>query len=53
MPFKSKAQARLMYAIAKGNKKADIPKSVAEDYIKASKGMNFKRLREKIGKKKK
>lgn len=50
MPFVSKAQARLMYAASEGKSDKVSPK-VANDYINASKGMKFKRLKEKIGKK--
>lgn len=52
MPFKSKSQARLMYTAAAG-KSDKVSPEVAEKYIKESKGMKFKRLREKILKPKK
>ena len=51
MPFKSIQQAKLMYAAANGYTDK-VPKKVAEEYIKASKGIKFKNLREKIKKKK-
>lgn len=50
--FKSKAQQRLMYSAAEGDTDK-VPKKVAKEYISASKGMNFKRLKEKISQKKK
>lgn len=50
MPFKSKSQARLMYAAAEG-KSDKVSPEVAKEYINKSKGMKFKRLKEKIGKK--
>jgi len=52
MPFKSKAQARLMYAASKG-KSDKVSRKVAQKYIKESKGQDFKRLREYLKKDKK
>ena len=51
MPLKSKAQQRLMYATISG---ADtrVPKKVAKKYIKETSKKDFKKLLEKVGKKK-
>lgn len=50
--IKSKKQQRLMYATAAG---ADtgVPKEVAKEYIKSTPKEAFKKLKEKVGKKKK
>ena len=52
MPLKSKSQQRLIYATAAG---ADtgVPKEVAKEYIKSTPKEAFKKLKEKVGKKKK
>lgn len=50
MPFKSKAQARFMYAVENDPelaKKKHVPQSVAKDFIDASKGKSLKKLPEK------
>lgn len=52
MPFKSKAQARLMYSAAEGDTDK-VPRTVAKKYIKESKGMRFKKLKERLSEKKK
>lgn len=51
MPFRSKSQQRLMYAAAAG-KSDKVSPEVAKKYISESKGVNFKRLKEKLSKKK-
>lgn len=50
--FKSKSQARLMFAAAQG-KSDKVSPEVAKEFIDKSKGVKFKRLREKILKPKK
>lgn len=52
MPFKSKAQARLMYAAAAG-KSDKVPQSVGQEFVNASRGMKFSKLKDYLGKKKK
>lgn len=51
MPLKSKAQQRLMYATAAG---ADtgVPEKVAKEYIKSTPKNAFKKLKEKVKRKK-
>lgn len=54
MPIKSKAQQRLMYAVAKDPKlakKTGVPQKVAKEFIEATPKDRFKRLKEKLGKK--
>ena len=51
MPIKSKAQQRLMYATI-GGAKTGVPKKVAEEFIEATPKERFKRLKEKLRKKK-
>lgn len=53
MPIKSKAQQRAMYAAASGSGKTDIPASVAKEYIEATPKGSFKKLPEKVSKKRK
>lgn len=55
MPFKSQQQAKLMFAVSKDPevaKKTGISKKVADEYIEASKGMKFSKLKERLSKKK-
>lgn len=52
MPFRSKSQAHLMYAAAAG-KSDKVSPEVAKEYINASHGMKFKKLRERLHPKKK
>jgi len=51
MPLVSKAQTRLMYA-AKNGYTDKVPKKVAEEYIMETPKNRFKRLKERLGKKK-
>jgi hypothetical protein len=53
MPIKSKAQQRLMYAVANDSevsKKTGIPQSVAKEFIQTTKKSKFKKLKEKLKK---
>lgn len=55
MPLKSLSQARLMYAVEnnpKVAKKTGIKSEVAKEFIEATPKQQFKKLREKVGKKK-
>lgn len=51
MPIKSKAQMRLMFAVASGHSDK-LPKEVAREYIKSTPKNKFKRLKERITRKK-
>lgn len=54
MPIKSKAQQRLMYAVAndpKVAKSTDISQRVAKEFIASTPKKDFKKLREKVSKK--
>ena len=45
MPSVSKAQSRLMHGVASGSiKGADVPKSVAKDFVAADKGKSQAKL---------
>lgn len=55
MPLRSKAQQRLMYAVANNPdvaKKVGMKQSVANEFIAATPKSRFKRLKERISKKK-
>lgn len=52
MPIKSKAQQRLMYAVAKDPevaKKTGVSQKVAREFIKSTPKKRFKKLKEKLG----
>jgi hypothetical protein len=52
MPIKSKAQQRLIYAVAADPevaKKTGVSQAVARDFIKATPKKRFKKLKEKLG----
>ncbi len=49
MPFKSKAQSRLMHAVAEGKSKT-VPKKVASKFVAEGHGKSQKKLPEKKGK---
>lgn len=51
MPFKSRSQARLMYAAA-GGYTDKVPKKVAKEYVSASHGEKMSSLPEKVKKSK-
>lgn len=51
MPIKSKAQQRLMYAASNGYSDK-VPKKVADEFIEATPKSRFKKLKERLGKKK-
>ena len=46
MPMKSKAQNRLMHAVAEGNSKA-VPKAVAKKFVKEQAGKKLGKLPER------
>lgn len=55
MPIKSKAQQRLMYAVAQDPevaKKTGVSQKVAREFIKSTPKKKFKKLKEKLGCKK-
>lgn len=52
MPIKSKSQQRLMFAAAQGNSDK-VSKEVADKFIKETPKSRFKKLKERLGKKKK
>ena len=35
MPFRSQAQRKLMYAVLSGKAKADVPRSVAQEFVES------------------
>lgn len=47
MPIKSKAQQRLMFAVASGKAKSDMPKKVAEEMIEATEKSEYKKMPER------
>lgn len=51
MPIKSRAQQRLMFAASQGDTDK-VPKKVADEFIKSTPKSRFKKLKERLGKKK-
>ena len=48
-PPVSQAQNRLMHAAASGSARADVPKSVGQEYVKSAHGMDVSKLPERKG----
>ncbi len=48
MPFKSKQQAKAMFAAAEGKSTLGIPKTVGKDFVNASKGESVKALPKRV-----